>query len=258
VRTYNTQAIVLRRIDWREADRLFVLLTRDCGKIEAVARGTKKILSKLNPHLEAGSCANVMLAVGRRGFDKLANATSYLYTPTADISTQALKSLALEITEKLIQSRYAEENIFDQLYLFLESMGSGHEPRVSTNAYLLKLLDALGYRPQLLRCTVCAKGLVLLDQQKVFDLSHGGLMCETCGQNNSAMHSLSISDSVIKIMQLSLDESFATLSNYRFLDEDTVELTELITRLVAYGHQLKPKSLEVLNALNDSVISSKL
>ena len=46
--TYNFEAIVLNRYAFRESDSRVILYSREKGKLELVARGTKKIKSKIS------------------------------------------------------------------------------------------------------------------------------------------------------------------------------------------------------------------
>ena len=50
--TYTTEGIILKRKDYQENDRLFTIYSKDYGKIDLIAKGTKKISSKLNSYLE--------------------------------------------------------------------------------------------------------------------------------------------------------------------------------------------------------------
>ena len=50
--TYQTRAIVLKREDVFEADRLYHLYTEDFGKVRATAGGVRKSNAKLTGHLE--------------------------------------------------------------------------------------------------------------------------------------------------------------------------------------------------------------
>ncbi len=50
--TYQTNAIVLKREDIFEADRLYHLYTENFGKVRVIAGGVRKIKAKLTGHLE--------------------------------------------------------------------------------------------------------------------------------------------------------------------------------------------------------------
>src|SRR5215468_7426623 len=64
-RTYRTEAIVLRRKDIGEADRILTLFTPQLGKVRAVAKGIRKPRSRKAGHLELFTCTRLLLAVGR-------------------------------------------------------------------------------------------------------------------------------------------------------------------------------------------------
>ena len=61
----NTQAIVLRRTDFGEADRIINFLTPDRGKISGLARGVRKQKSKLAGGIELFSVSDITYLVGR-------------------------------------------------------------------------------------------------------------------------------------------------------------------------------------------------
>jgi len=63
--TRLVKGIILRKQDYRESDRLFVIYTDELGKIEAVAKGVRKIKSKMAGHLELFSIVNLMVAPGK-------------------------------------------------------------------------------------------------------------------------------------------------------------------------------------------------
>ena len=63
--TIKTQAIVLRRTNYGEADRIVQLLTPEHGKIGVMARGVRKEKSKLAGGIELFSVSEVMVRQGR-------------------------------------------------------------------------------------------------------------------------------------------------------------------------------------------------
>lgn len=58
-------AVVLSRRDFREYDQIISLYTEDCGKIELLARGVKKIASKNSSHLEPWAIVDVCFVRGK-------------------------------------------------------------------------------------------------------------------------------------------------------------------------------------------------
>jgi len=63
--SYSTEAIVLKRSDLGEADRILTLFTPGKGKIHAVAKGTRRPISKLAGHVDLLCRSQLQLALGR-------------------------------------------------------------------------------------------------------------------------------------------------------------------------------------------------
>src|SRR5437667_11388188 len=63
--TYRDRAVVLRKLDYGEADRIYTLLTRSHGKVGAIAKGVRKSTSRLAAALQLFARIDVLLASGR-------------------------------------------------------------------------------------------------------------------------------------------------------------------------------------------------
>ena len=63
-RVYRTEAVIIRRADFGEADRVLTLITPQ-GKRRVVAKGARKTTSRLAGHIELFTHATLLLAVGR-------------------------------------------------------------------------------------------------------------------------------------------------------------------------------------------------
>ena len=64
-RTFRSEAIVLKRVDFGEADRLLTLYSREKGKIKAIAKGARKPQSRKTGHVELFMRSDMFFAVGR-------------------------------------------------------------------------------------------------------------------------------------------------------------------------------------------------
>lgn len=151
----STSAILLRRINWGEASQLFTFYTRRLGKVEAVGRGTKKIQSKLNGHLQFFATIDLLVARGRN-FDQLAGAIleeRFFPVPT-QLQQVLLGSLMLELVDQLTKPHQPDQSLFALLRRSLAAVGSAAPLTKQRCAELqqqftVELLGALGYQPPL-------------------------------------------------------------------------------------------------------------
>ena len=151
--TYLTESIVLKKNYCGDYDRQYVILTRELGKITAVARSANKINSKLASHLDFFSLNQVMLASGHV-FYRLAGAK--IIRANKNLSASLLKislaSVFLEILDLLSVPNQPETLIFalaESCLSHLDQAGSFKENIIVFNRHLFELLSLTGYRPNL-------------------------------------------------------------------------------------------------------------
>ena len=151
--TYATTAIVLRQTDFREASQLFHFYTREYGKVEAVARGSKKIKSKLRGHLEPFGIVRILVAHGKR-IDQLAGAAIQdgFQNIARNLEKIGVASFGIELVDRLTKPGSPDPEIFDLLADFLATLDQENLTRAKINAYqdafALKLLGLLGLHPE--------------------------------------------------------------------------------------------------------------
>ncbi len=104
---YTTKALVLSARSYREADSVYLLLTRDLGLVRATATGVRKESSKLRGSLEPISITLVSLVRGQDYWRLTAAQNSVKIPPRLEI----LRPLAL--LEKLIQGEAHHPELFD-------------------------------------------------------------------------------------------------------------------------------------------------
>src|SRR3989338_6676684 len=63
---YRTQGFVLKKIDLREADQVFVIYAEDFGKIEVLGRGIRKIKSKIKPGIDLFYLSEIDFVQGKK------------------------------------------------------------------------------------------------------------------------------------------------------------------------------------------------
>src|SRR4030042_4526114 len=101
-RTYQTDAVILRRRNWGEADRILTLFTPLRGKIRVRAVGVRKPASRKAGHLELFHRATLFLAKGR-DFDIVTQAETLEAYPRLreDLARSEAASHAAQILDRL-------------------------------------------------------------------------------------------------------------------------------------------------------------
>lgn len=180
--TFQTNAIVLKRKDFRERDRLVTFFTEDFGKIQAQAISVKKFESKLAGHLEPFLHTRIMIANGRR-IDKIAGSVTihpYRHIRTSAIGVTLASHLA-EIVDAFTRDHAADPFTFALLRdtlaeydtLLTEEPKSRRKLTLLFDRFLLHFVAAQGFQLHPHRCSTCGK---LLGENATFSPS-GGMMC---------------------------------------------------------------------------------
>jgi DNA repair protein RecO len=71
MRQFRTQAIILNRTDYGEADRVITFLTPDHGKVRAIAKGVRRSQSKLAGGIELFSVSDLSFIIGKSEINTL-------------------------------------------------------------------------------------------------------------------------------------------------------------------------------------------
>lgn len=180
--TYKTQAIILRHSDWQDYNRIYTLLTKDRGKLSAIARGIKKIKSKQASKLKPFSVIEVMIAHGRK-IDTLATAeTVHHYNNLTDnLLVLGLASFCTELVDNLTRESLPDLKIYNLLQetlhlLNTNSQASDYKLKSLAWFFALRLIDYLGYGVDWHTCSQCHKAIPAQNLYHLFPES-GGLIC---------------------------------------------------------------------------------
>jgi DNA repair protein RecO (recombination protein O) len=179
-RTYQTEAVIIRKVKLGEADRILTLYTPHLGKISGVAKGIRRPKAKLVGHLELLTYSQVSLARGKNIDTIIGSQTIESFLPIKN--DLWLTSCALYVAEMVDQfAAEHQENypLFRLLIDTLERLAQG-DGELSLRYFELHLLENSGYRPQLRQCVVCKSPLQAV--VNAFSASAGGVLCPDCRQ----------------------------------------------------------------------------
>jgi DNA repair protein RecO (recombination protein O) len=179
-RLYRTAAVILKRMDLGEADRIVTLLSRDEGKIRAVAKGVRRTTSRSAGHLEPFTLSDVLLAVGRE-LDVISQAQTLeaFRTIREDLELATHAYYLVEVVDLLTEDRQENRAAFETLVQSLHDLARTSDPRLVLVSFHLNLLEALGYRPELRECLSCR--VSIQPDKNHFSAVLGGVVCPACG-----------------------------------------------------------------------------
>lgn len=153
---YRYSAIVLKKREVGETDRIYTFFTREAGKVTSIAKGVRKSEAKLAAALETGSVVDIMV-VKTRGMGKIAGATLEASFPAVRQDFEALRLMveALTLFDRLVEPEENDEALYDLLEqylgLFETLVVTGRTDKLTliTEAFFFKLCFHLGYPLQL-------------------------------------------------------------------------------------------------------------
>ena len=146
--SFLTPAIVLKRTNIGETDRIITFLTRLEGKMAIRAKGVRGALSKRRSHIELFNTATIQVINGKAfsilGQTELLADRSFL---KRDLKSLRIAYHLVELVEKLLPEHQPQEDVFSLLDRALSSIGMeqwSNEPWLIT-VFEDRLLTMLGY-----------------------------------------------------------------------------------------------------------------
>jgi DNA repair protein RecO (recombination protein O) len=178
--SFKTEAVVLRSIRYGEADRVLHLYTADHGRVGAVAKGVRRVKSRLGGRLEPLSRVRLVLHQGRGELCTISQAdTVHAHAALREHRAALERGVqACEAVLRLLDSAEPNRPAYNLLSneLALLDADPGHAGRSQALAFRLKLLLAAGFAPELASCAACGDA----EHLGAFSPSAGGIVCASC------------------------------------------------------------------------------
>lgn len=243
---YRSDAIVLGRLDYGEADRILVVFTPGMGKLDLIAKGARKTQSRLGPGLDLFSNATLELARGReldvvrsvvpiRRFERL----------RTDLEAYGHASYYAELVRAFTQPREEHADIYDLLVRTLILMNDGLDVWMLTRHFEMALLGLLGYRPELFECVNCHRPIEA--QVNAFSATMGGLLCEVC--RNEDPGALPVSINAQKYLRVLQRDGLSVAARLRPTLQEKQEIQHLTALYIRHVAEREFQSLRVLQDL---------
>lgn len=245
-RVIRTEAIILRRHDLGEADRIITLFTPDHGKIKAVGKGIRRPKSKLAGHLETFMRSDLLIAKGR-SLDVITQAEMVEgYLPLREnLRSTTYASHFVELVDGFTPENDENRSFYILLAAGLAWLTVTGDIRRTARFFEVKLLDVAGYRPQLFNCVLC--GVKLAARPQFFSAKHGGAACPACAAHRGDVTPISLNGQ--KVLRYMQKHPFEALEQVTLSDTVHAELERILHYTLSYYLERRLHTVDFLRQM---------
>ena len=243
---YNADAIVLRRIDFGETDRIVTLYTRQRGKIAAIAKGARKPLSRLAGATELLTHGRFQFAAGKT-LDVITQVEVKDSFPRirGDLHRIAHSTYVVELLDKFVEEHEPSLDLFELLLSTLYLLERRNDPERVVRMFELQFMKLSGYEPVLDECLRCRRPLP--GGEVFFSPTLGGVVCRECGPLPD--DALTISQEAVGFMRRLLVAEAPEVERMEIPPQVMDQIARVMRWYIRYRAERELKSIEFLQAL---------
>jgi DNA repair protein RecO (recombination protein O) len=253
--TFETQAIVLRAVDFGESDRIAHLLTPATSRLTVIAKGAKRSKRRFPGTLDLFNLLDVRVdrrranAMGRLEQARLLDAFDGLRTRPARF---ALACYIAELVDRLAPEGADgpdARDLYEVVFGALRAIAARDPDGRLRVLLVLRVLAALGLRPELRSCVRCGRDVEAGRDAPAalsFHVAEGGPLCRVCagGDGVVAVH-LGTLRALEQGLRLPLDR----LDRLALGAQATGEASALLSRFLRFHVGFELRSERFLDAV---------
>lgn len=243
------QAVVLRTYDFGESSLVTVALTRVHGKMRFLAKGAKREKSAFFGNLRTGNLSDIVFYFRHeRELQLLKEIESQHVFDTGgdDFKRLCIFQAGLEIVDRSVVEREADERIFDLLEGFIKVLPAAADPWSLLFTLQVRLLKTIGLFPSTTLCVECGKDLV--NDRFRIDPASGSVTCENCGGETTML----LSAKSASLLELMVNDGYDLLKDITLQPNERKEIGEFLHYLFLHhidGYRL-PYALKLMKGVN--------
>ena len=182
----KTEAVVVKRMDYRDTSLIVNLLTREFGRLTVIAKGARDPRNRLGPLLDSMNHLQVVLYKKEgRDLHLVTQCASLQRFPqlTTDLARLGCSLSILELGYTVSEAEEESTALFSSVVDALGAIDRGENPTSVLLLFESRLLSLLGFRPDLFRCVCCGAAMRLRGggtKITSFRLRSDGIVCHQC------------------------------------------------------------------------------
>lgn len=254
-RLYRVSAIVLKRRDQGEADRLLTVLTPDRGKLTLLAKGVRRQASRKAGHIEPFTHVDLLIAKGK-SLDLLTQAETVEAHRALreDLWRSSWAYYVAELADAFTVDQDPQALLFDLLSETLNRLSRDADPALAVRYYELHLLGLVGYQPQLFRCVQCNE--LLQPEVNFLSLERGGMLCPKHGANHPETIALPLA--VLKVLRFLQTRSWDEVAVLQVSPATGRQVESVLARYIVYHLERSLRSATFLERLRGQLAKQQI
>mgnify|MGYP000856146749 FL=1 len=245
-RVFRSDAVILRRQDFGEADRLLTLLTPNHGKLRAIAKGARKPTARKTGHVELYTLVDMLIARGRElHIVQQAETKDPFLRLHEDLLRGSYASYVVELMDRFTAEQDPGRGEFRLLVQTLGWLCDEEDPRLVTRFYELRLLELAGFAPALHSCGIGQETLEPRDQ--FFSPADGGAVCPE--HHAGFERGVPLSLNALKVMRHLQTQPWHVVRGLQVPGPLHHEIERLLLAYIAYLLEQRLQSVEFLRKL---------
>ncbi len=183
---FVTDAINLKSYNLSECDKIIVMYSKEKGLIRGVAKGCKKLKSKLGARMDLLVANKLMISKGKN-LDTIceANSLNIFKNTRQDIDKLFYSMYVSEIVNNFgVENDPCSEEVYELLYKTLEKIETSKTKKdvlIGVIKFQLKFMQIVGFGVELDTCLCCREQI--LANNMYFSSKMGGVVCEECNEH---------------------------------------------------------------------------
>lgn len=148
-KSYTSEAIVLARKNYSEADRILIVFSKEYGKISLLAKGVRRPKSRKRAHIEIFNRINFSAARGK-GLDIMTEAevVDTFSDVKKDLRKVSVAYFFMEVIGRITREGEKHEEIYRYMKNYLEKLRSEKSLKKMRKEYIYNILVSLGFWPE--------------------------------------------------------------------------------------------------------------
>jgi len=186
-------ALVLKVVEFSETSSVVTLLTREFGKVRALAKGARRPKGPFESALDLlGLCRIVFLRKSSDSLDLLTEAKleRRFRPPGGDLSSLYAAYYVAELLNEITDDYDPHPGLFDAAVAALAALAEGGGASAALVRFELQALEDIGHLPTLDACAECGNQLPG-SGRVAFSQTAGGALCQSCRSGHKQILSVS-------------------------------------------------------------------